>query len=397
MPTVKLTAKRLDALKPNGDGQVEYFDESLPGFGVRVSPSGRKTFTLLYRFTRKLRRLTIGTYPPLTLADARDRAKDALREVSKGIADPAAKKRQERMGETFEDLCRQYLERHAKRKKRSWKEDERRINNVLVPKWGKVRAKDITRAEVRGFLEARAEGAPIEANRVHALMRKIFNWANENDILESSPCYRVPRPSEEQQRDRVLSEDEIKKLWRGLDGEDSLTAATFKLRLITAQRGGEVLTMKWPDIDFSADWWTIPGELSKNGLPHRVPLSAPALRILERLKRDSGKSEWVFPSHGDSGHLENVQKAVTRLRKATGVDFRAHDLRRSAASHMASMGIPRLTIQKILNHAERGVTAVYDRHSYDAEKRTALDAWGNRLQVIVSDLREVKARKVEGE
>ncbi|MCZ6753101.1 MAG: Arm DNA-binding domain-containing protein, partial [Acidobacteria bacterium] len=123
MPTVKLTAKKLDALKPNAERQVDYFDQSLPGFNVRISPLGRKTFTLMYRFAGKLRRLTIGRYPPLTLADARDQAKDALRDASKGIFDPAAKKRQDRMGETFEDLCKEYLERHAKRKKRSWKED----------------------------------------------------------------------------------------------------------------------------------------------------------------------------------------------------------------------------------------------------------------------------------
>ncbi len=395
MPTVKLTAKKLDSLKPSGNVQVDYFDGSLPGFSVRVSPAGRKTFTVMYRYAGKLRRLTIGRYPPLTLAGARDRAKEALREASKGLSDPATKKRQDRMGETFEDLCKEYLERHAKRKKRSWREDERRVNNVLVPKFGKARAKDITRAEIRAFLEKRVADAPIETNRLLALIRKVFNWAIENDILESSPCHRVPMPAEERQRDRVLSEDEIKKLWKALDEEDFSIAATFKLRLITAQRGGEVHTMKWTDMDFTTKWWTIPGELSKNGLPHRVPLSAAALRILEQLKKkDGGESEWIFQSHGDSGHLEYAQNAVVRLRKETGMDFRAHDLRRSAASHMASMGIPRLTIQKILNHVEKGVTAVYDRHGYDREKREALEAWGSKLQVIVSDLREVKAQKV---
>ncbi len=393
MPTVKLTAKKLDALRPNAERQVDYFDEGLPGFGVRVSPLGRKTFTLMYRFAGRLRRLTIGTYPTLTLANARDSAKDSLRDASKGIADPASKKRQDRMGETFKDLCNQYLERYAKKRKKSWKEDERRINNVLAPRWGTLRANDLTRAQVRAFLEKLAEDAPIEANRVHALIRKIYNWAIQNDILEASPCHLLPRPAEERQRDRVLSEDEIKRLWEAFDKEDSSIAATFKVRLITAQRGGEVQTMKWSDIDFAKGWWTIPREFSKNKLPHRVPLSTNVLRVLERLKNDRGASEWIFPSHGDSGHLENVQKAVARLRKETGLDFRAHDLRRSAASHMASRGVPRLTIQKILNHAEKGATAVYDRHGYDQEKREALEAWGNRLQVIVSNLREVKTQR----
>jgi len=289
------------------------------------------------------------------------------------------------MGESFEALCKQYLERYAKKRKRSWKEDERRINNVLTPEFGSARAKHITRAEVRFLLEKLAADAPIEANRLHALIRKIFNWAIENDILESSPCHRLPRPSAEQQRDRVLSEDEIKKLWKALDHEHASIAATFKLRLITAQRASEVLAMTWSDVDLPSCWWTIPGEHSKNGLPHRVPLSAPAVSLLEELKKSAGESEYTFSSHGQSGHLDNVQKAVARLRKATDLDFRAHDLRRTAASHMASIGIPRLTIQKILNHVERGVTAVYDRHSYDPEKKSALDKWGNHLQRIVSN------------
>ena len=395
MPTLNLTAKKLDALKPIGDRQTDFFDAWLPGFAIRLSPSGRKTFTLLYRYAGKLRRLTIGTYPPLTLADARDRATDALREANKGIIDPVMQKRQARMGESFSDLAQQYLERYAKHKKRSWREDERRINNLLIPEWGTARAKDIARADVRAFLEKLAENAPIEANRVHALLRKIYNWLLEQDLVETTPCLRLPRPATERQRDRVLSEDEIKILWKALEEEGSLIAATFKLRLTTAQRGGEVLAMKWPDVDFSTGWWTIPGESTKNSLPHRVPLSAQSVRILKKIKETAAHSDWVFPSPRGQGRIENVQKAMVRFRTASGVDFRAHDLRRTAASHMASMGISRLTIQKILNHVERGVTAVYDRHSYDAEKRQALEIWGKKIDVILAGKKE-KRKGVDG-
>jgi len=162
--------------------------------------------------------------------------------------------------------------------------------------------------------------------------------------------------------------------------------------LVTAQRRGEVLSTRWQDVDGS--WWTIPAELAKNGLAHRVPLSRQALTILERLRKRAN-GPWVFPSPTTDRPIENPQKAAERLRERSKVaDLRLHDLRRTAASLMTGMGISRLTVKKILNHAERDVTAVYDRHSYDPEKRTALEAWGRRLEAIVSGKR-AKGQVVE--
>jgi integrase len=160
-------------------------------------------------------------------------------------------------------------------------------------------------------------------------------------------------------------------------------AKSFKLRLITAQRGVEVLMMRWEEIE--GDWWTIPAEVAKNGRSHRVPLSAPALPLLEELREAAEESRWVFPSpKGGDRPIGYVQKAAEKLVMDTGVEFVPHDLRRTAASHMTSMGVPRLVVSKILNHVESGVTAIYDRHSYDAEKREALARWGERLESILS-------------
>jgi len=144
--------------------------------------------------------------------------------------------------------------------------------------------------------------------------------------------------------------------------------------------------MRWQDIDFDSGWWTIPAEYSKNGLPHRVPLSKLALDILKQMETISGKGEWVFPSPVKKcGHIRNVQKTALRIREYSQVlDFRPHDLRRTAASLMTGMGIPRLTVSKILNHVEQGVTRVYDRYSYDKEKRIALDKWSQRLEQILT-------------
>ncbi len=135
-------------------------------------------------------------------------------------------------------------------------------------------------------------------------------------------------------------------------------------------------------------WWTIPAEGSKNGLAHRVPLAPQAVRILKAWRANAGDSPWVFPSsRKNRPYIAHAQKAIERIVEASGVDFRGHDLRRTAASLMVGAGVPRLVISKILNRVETGVTAVYDRHSYDLEKRAALDFWGKRLEQIVSGKR----------
>ena len=143
--------------------------------------------------------------------------------------------------------------------------------------------------------------------------------------------------------------------------------------------------LRWENVELEARWWTIPAERSKNGLSHRVPLAHPAVRILLEQQGGGGNSPWVFPSPKIEGPLSSTQKAVERVRRRAGIEFRAHDLRRTAASQMTSMGIPRLVVAKILNHVETDVTAVYDRHAYDKEKREALEAWAEQLERIVAE------------
>jgi integrase len=201
----------------------------------------------------------------------------------------------------------------------------------------------------------------------------------------------IKRLAPERQRDRVLTEDEIRRFWAALDEEHAIIAALFRLRLLTAQRGGEILGATWAEMDLDQGWWTIPKERSKNGLAHRVPLSPAAVRILADLRKAVANSSWVFPSPRKAQpHLNHAQKAIERIVERSGVEFRGHDLRRTAASLMVGAGVPRLVVSKILNHVETGVTAVYDRHSYDAEKRAALDFWGKRVEVIIANKRHVQ-------
>jgi integrase len=382
VPRIHLTHRTLRALETE-KSQETFWDDSLHGFGVRVSgTSSRKSFILRYRGRNGKRpRLTIGTYPAISLADARDTARELLVEAARGN-DPADARKKHRTGDTFADLAQLYLERHAKVKKRSWREDERKLDKDLLPRWGSWKAVDVKRADVLEMLDEIVDrGAPITANRTLALVSKIYNFGMARGIIEANPAALVPPPGKEESRQRVLTEEEICVLWQAFDTESLLTAATFKLRLLTAQRGIEVLSMRWEDLD--GDWWEIPAEVAKNGLVHRIPLSPQALEVLDSI-RPLSEGKWIFPSPTGHGHMHYIHKAVERLRGATNIDWNPHDLRRTAATYMTRLGAQRLTVSKILNHADESVTAVYDRNAYQPEKRQALTAWANRVEQIVT-------------
>ena len=385
MPKLKFTARGIEAIKPPMAGQVDYWDASLPGFILRVSYKGRKAWGVVYRHQGRKRRLTLGVYPSLKLADAREKAGDALREVAHG-KDPAAEKSDERKAETLGELATEYVEKHAKQKKRSWRTDELAFERDILPRWRHRKAASITRKEVVRLLDDIVErGAPIQANRVLEILRKAYNWAISRDIVTYNPCIGIERPSDEHARDKVLTDDEISAVWAALADETLAISSAYKLRLLTAQRGQEVEMMRLEDIDRESGWWTIPAEHSKNERSHRVPLSAQTIKVLDELLLGDERSEgWVFYTPLRDGPLTTLWRTKHGIAERAGVLFVPHDLRRTAASLMTGMGIPRLTVSKLLNHAEAGIASIYDRHSYDPEKRLALDAWGARVDAIVS-------------
>lgn len=328
----------------------------------------------------------LGAYPNVTLNAARRRARRVLNVASEGKDIPAVEREKSRMP-VFSKIAEQYLEKHAKPNKRNWKEDERLIHKELLPTWRRKRPQDIKRKDVIGLLDGIVErGAPIQANRVHALISKIFNWAIERELVEHNPCARMKRPAKENRRERVLSAEEIRALWAAIDQQGPTTRTILKLRLLTSQRGGEIVSMAWGDLDLNSGWWTIPGEIAKNGLSHRVPLAPYSKDLLRQLQQTTGHQRWVFPSKTVAGeHVKSVQKASDRIKRLSGVaDFVLHDLRRTAASYMASLGISTTVISKVLNHVESGITAVYNRHSYDSEKQGALERWERHLLNIVT-------------
>lgn len=386
MPLEKFTAQWVERVKPPASGRDEWWDKKGTGLGLRVSFTGTKTWCVRYRKDGKRRRMVIGEFPAVTFADANQRAAAILLDVARG-GDPAIGVAAAKAAPTVEALAGDYLDRHARLnlRERSWKQAEHILTANVLPAWRTRKAAEIKRRDVIDLLDRIVNrGAPVMANRTLAVVRAMFNWAITRDLVEANPCYLVKPPASESPRDRVLDQEEIRAVWAALAGERLVIAGFFQLCLLTAQRGGEVRQMRWVDVDLDGGWWTIPAELAKNGLSHRVPLSAPAVDLLKDLQAVSG-SEWVFPSPRKATEpINNLHHAAGRIREASGVAFVVHDLRRTVASHLASMGVPKDTVSKVLNHADQDVTnRHYIRHSYDQEKREALDTWAERLMAVV--------------
>jgi len=406
MPRVDLTTRFLDALKPKPGARVEYLDTVAAGLALRITDTGVKTWTLRYRTTLgERRRLTLGQYPDVSLKKARTRAAVERGQVADG-QDPAMEKALEkqearqaiaRPTDTIAALVAEYMTKHAKVKKRSWRDDQRMFDAEVLPHWKDRSVKDLTRRDVRDLVEAIADrGSPVTANRCLALVRGTLNFAIGRDWVDANVAALIQRPGAERSRERVLTEDEIRLVWAACETERPAMCALLRLRLVTAQRGGELASLRWTDIDAAGAWMTIPGTVTKNRENHRVPLTATASAILNSLPRIDG-CEWVFPGRSDRRPLGDAkkggkrvgQRVLEQLRAAdprvTSFDFRAHDLRRTASTYMAEAGVSPADIAKVLNHAEGGprATQIYNRYQYDKEKRIAVEAWERRLLTIL--------------
>jgi integrase len=252
---------------------------------------GHISWVVVYRHSGRLRWYTLSGN--LGLADARKEASKVLRDAALG-KDPASSVKAARLADTFGELAEQYMDRHAKVHKRSWREDRRALDRDILPRFKNLKAKDVRRADILALIDTIVErGAPVLANRTLEMVRRIFNWGIEKEIVEANPCVAI-KPVPESSRDRILSEAEIRGLWAALDAAPTHAGARFKLQLLTAQRPGEVRQMRWVDVDDDGGWWTILAGLSKNKLAHRVPLTAAALQILDRLKEITGSGDGCF-------------------------------------------------------------------------------------------------------
>ena len=400
MPTVKLTDRLLKNLKTEQPVE-EWWDKSFPGsLGVRVMKSGRKTFCFMYRTGGRRRKMKMGTYPALSLAKARQQAFALLGAVERG-EDPAEKRKQERNAGTFEELAELYVEIHARPNKRpsSIKEDTRILGTYLLPAWGRRKFQSITRSDVIRLLDEVKfkRNAPIMANRFKALASTIFNFAARKALVPetfANPCANVEQPTREKSRDRVLSDDEIKELWKDLENRAEPTASIYRLVLLTGQRPGEVKAMRWTDID-AENIWTIPATETKNKREHKVPLSSNSLAAIERLRPLSGDGELIFASP-KGGHIKWLQKMSQRIQKNVGFHFRPHDLRRTCATNLSQLRVDDVTIARILNHSWplRSMTSIYNRWQRLPEMKRALERWGTQVERIITGRESAKVVKI---
>jgi len=384
---------------PRPPRRIELRDSIVTGLVLRAGPSGAKTWGVRYRARGRAAVLTLGPYRTegsgadgLTLAEARARARATMNEVRSG-GDPQAAKIEARNAPTVAEMAEAFLAdgRSVRSHRRAWREStraerERLIRREIVPAIGRKRPEDVTKADLRNLSEAIAKRAPILANRVLAVCHTLFRWAVQTDRLGALPAF-PQRPRSESTRDRVLSEDELRRVWGAMADEPGIVGRAFALLLLTAQRKSEVLRMRWADLTQEGHvwWWTIPADVAKNGRAHRVPLVAAVLDVLDGLRVLAGDSPWVFPSAEAERPIRYVQKAADRLWSRSRVEAATlHDLRRTAATLMARSGVSRFVVGRVLNHTETGVTAIYDRHEYDSEKRTALETWARTLHAIAT-------------
>lgn len=374
-----LSVKAIEAFKPKVK-RYEVHDLLCPGFSLRVFPTGRKVFSVKYRYGLKQRRLPIGVHPRISLAEARNKALEALRLVDEGI-DPAARRRQLSM--TVESVCADFIEKYAKRN-RSWRETERILQREFVSVHGQRDVREIKRHDIIDLMDGAIErGAAYQANRIHANLRRLFNWLMERNVVEASPVAGTKPPTREQPRDRVLADDEVRAVLRVCAKEPYPFGQFVPLLLATAQRRGEVSQLRWSQLDLDAKQWVIPAELAKNGKPHVVPLNDFALRVLSEIPRFADdQCDWVFTTTRRSP-ISGFSKALRHIHaQSNSKSWRFHDLRRTAASGMARLGVAPHVVEKVLNHISgtiSGVAAVYNRYGYDAERREALDKWGSFL------------------
>jgi integrase len=366
-------------IKPRGDSRLTVWDARAHNLVLLVQPSSHKVYKVIYSKAGRSRWFHIGDVRDVCLKDARKTAARIMLAVAEG-KDPAADRKAQRSAGTFEELAARYLEEHAKVRNKSWKQADALTKRHLLPKWGKLRAAELSREDVESLF-ARIE-APILANQVLAAASAILSWAVKKRVygVLVNPCHGVDRNPTES-RERVLEQHEVQRFWAALDGVDPVRAAALRLVLLTGQRPGEIAHLRREHL--AGNWWTMPGkpipELgwpgTKNKATHRVWVPKVAMEFLPDFE------------HGFAfGRvLHDLDAAMREVCTSAGLPRTTpHDLRRTHGTFITGMGFGRPAMNRIQNHREGGIGDVYDRHDYSKEIRTIMEAVATRIIALAS-------------
>lgn len=382
-----LTARFCESIKV--EARTDFWDDLVRGLVLRVSPTGAKSWSVVY--TRAAdgakQRVTIGRFPAVGLEAARAKGLKLMSQVAEG-GDPAGNKRASREAMTIDELADLYIEKYAKRQKKTWAEDERLLKVEVRPAIGRIKAVSVKKRDCLDIVEAKAEqGRETQARSIFALLRRLFNWAVENDYMDASPMAGAKAPGKPVRRDRCLVLRDIAKVFVALPDArlEPETKDIIRLLFLTGQRSGEVCGMRRGEIDLEAECWTLPAGRTKNGLAHVVPLVGEAFEIVRhRLTLCGSDLDAALFSHVAGQPIEPnaIAQAVRKKLQIFVEPWTPHDARRSAATGMAAIGIFPHVIEATLNHISGfrgGVAGTYNRNRYEPEKRSALIRWGSEV------------------
>jgi integrase len=391
--TIKLTDRFLRSRKAPAAGRAIYTDATVPGLAFRVSagrasnPEGRRDWLLRYRPRGQAQRaVALGAYFAVSLPQARQRAGEIVAAATRGVDLIAAEEREaealtaaKAKARPLSEIANAYLD-SAKPRLRSWRSVESRTRCHIILKLGSKPVGEVTRADVVEFLDGleREEGLRHQVNRCRETLRAIFAYAIERELVTVNPVVGVSKRKVEIPRDRTLTADELTALWQAIDKLPQLPRAYFRVVLLTGARRNEVRCMAWSELDLDEGLWRLPAERNKSARPFDVPLSPPVVETLRALPRIG---PLVFALDGK--RPMTVHQLIDRVRRDAGLlDVRLHDLRRTLRTGLAELGVSFEVAERVLNHAMPGLHAVYNRHNYLAEKRTALTLWADHVLAL---------------
>lgn len=382
----KLTKRFVESIEPQPGKNVQYWDAELKGFGVLVLPSGRRTYFVQYVNANRVKKhLKLGVHGQINAEDARNLAKQHLGDITKG-KDPAAQKKANKELPLMKDLACDYLERHAGSKKqpKSHKEDKRMIEKIILPALGNQRVKEVSRRDIE-TLHLQLEKTSVQANRVLALLSKMFTLAIKWGWCSEHPVKGIQRYHEEK-RDVWLRDQELNRFWEAVERYPAHPPAlALKILIYTGARKNELLKATWNQFELEKGIWTKPSHSMKDKKLHHIPLSeqtAVALKTLQNLNKDN--SPYLFPGKTGDKPLEDIKRFWNKIRKEANIeDVHVHDLRHTYASHLVSSGLSLSIVGKLLGHTQASTTQRY-AHLADEPLREATALFGAKMDQIMA-------------